>query len=34
MIATEWNGPGGMFQGPSTGQVLTTSAPAPRAGWP
>jgi hypothetical protein len=34
IVATEWNGPGGMFQGAPTGQVLTTSAPAPGAGWP
>jgi len=34
MIATEWSGPGGMFNGPRTGQVLTTEAPASAAGWP
>jgi hypothetical protein len=34
MIATEWNGPANMFHGPRTGQVLTTQAPAPGAGWP
>lgn len=34
MIATEWSGPANMFQGPRTGQVLTTGAPAPGAGWP
>lgn len=34
IVATEWSGAGGMFQGPPTGQVLTTSAPAPGAGWP
>jgi len=34
MIATEWNGPANMFQGPRTGQVLATRAPAPGAGWP
>ena len=34
MIATEWSGPANMFQGPRTGQVLTTQAPAPGAGWP
>jgi sugar lactone lactonase YvrE len=34
MIATEWNGPANMFHGPRTGQVLTTRAPAPGAGWP
>ncbi len=34
MIATEWNGPQGMFTGPRTGQVLTVEAPAPGAGWP
>ena len=34
IVATEWNGPGSMFEGPPTGQVLTTRAPAPGAGWP
>src|SRR5215218_9620541 len=34
MIATEWNGPEGMFAEPRTSQVLTTEAPAPAAGWP
>jgi sugar lactone lactonase YvrE len=34
MVATEWNGPGGMFRGPRTGQVLATPAPAPGVGWP
>jgi len=34
MIATEWNGPQGMFQDPRTGQVLTTQVTAPGAGWP
>jgi sugar lactone lactonase YvrE len=34
MLGQEWNGPRGMFQGPATGQVLTTQAPAPRAGRP
>jgi sugar lactone lactonase YvrE len=34
MIATEWSGPANMFQGPRTGQVLATQAPAPGAGWP
>ena len=34
MIATEWNGPDGMFQGPATGQVLALRAPAAGAGWP
>ena len=34
MMATEWNGPANMFDGPRTGQVLTTEAPAPGAGWP
>jgi sugar lactone lactonase YvrE len=34
MIATEWNGPANMFEGPPTGQVLTVQAPAPAAGWP
>jgi sugar lactone lactonase YvrE len=34
MVATEWNGPEGMFTGARTGQVLTADAPAPGAGWP
>jgi sugar lactone lactonase YvrE len=34
MMATEWNGPEKMFEGPRTGQVLTAEAPAPGAGWP
>jgi sugar lactone lactonase YvrE len=34
MIATEWNGPANMFHRPRTGQVLTTRAPTPGAGWP
>jgi sugar lactone lactonase YvrE len=34
MIAAEWRGPAGMLDGPRTGQVLTTRAPAPRAGRP
>jgi sugar lactone lactonase YvrE len=34
MMATEWNGPAKMFDGPRTGQVLTVEAPAPGVGWP
>ncbi len=34
MVATEWNGPQGMFQGPRTGQIITASVSAPGAGWP
>jgi len=34
MMAQEWNGPAGMFEGPRTGQVLTAHAPAAAAGWP
>lgn len=34
MMATEWNGPENMFDGPRTGQVLTVRAPAPGAGRP
>jgi sugar lactone lactonase YvrE len=34
MVATEWNGPQGMFQEPRTGQVLTTQVTAAGAGWP
>ena len=33
MMATEWRGPGNMFQG-HTGQVLSLEAPAPGVGWP
>ena len=34
VLAQEWSGPGNMFKGPRSGLVLTTKAPAPRAGWP
>jgi sugar lactone lactonase YvrE len=34
MMATEWNGPANMFDGPRTGQVLTVRAAAPGAGRP
>jgi sugar lactone lactonase YvrE len=34
IVATEWNGPAGMFQGPPTGQVLTVPAPAPGVPFP
>jgi sugar lactone lactonase YvrE len=34
LVATEWNGPARMFQGPRTGQILTVEAPAPGAGRP
>jgi sugar lactone lactonase YvrE len=34
MVAAEWNGPGGMLEGPRTGQVLTARASAPHAGRP
>ena len=34
MLAQQWSGPQNMFQGPRSGLVLTTEAPAPRAGWP
>ena len=34
IVATEWRGPEGMFQGAPTGQVLTVTAPAPHAGRP
>jgi sugar lactone lactonase YvrE len=34
MVATEWNGPRGMFQEPRTGQILTTRVTAAGAGWP
>jgi sugar lactone lactonase YvrE len=34
MLAQEWSGPQNMFKGPRSGLVLTTEAPAPRAGWP
>jgi sugar lactone lactonase YvrE len=34
MLAQEWGGPENMRDGEPTGQVLTTPAPAPGAGWP
>jgi sugar lactone lactonase YvrE len=34
MVTTEWNGPAGMLEGPRTGMVLSTDAPAPHAGHP
>ena len=34
MLAQQWSGPQNMFTGPPSGLVLTTEAPAPRAGWP
>ena len=34
MVATEWNGPQGMFQEPRTGQILTMDVTAAGAGWP
>ena len=34
IVATEWRGAANMFQGPRTGQVLATEAPAPGVGWP
>jgi sugar lactone lactonase YvrE len=34
IVATEWNGPAGMFQGPPTGQVLAVPAPAPGVPYP
>jgi len=34
LVAQEWHGAASMFQGPPTGQILTTEAPAPRVGWP
>ncbi|HEV8276028.1 MAG TPA: SMP-30/gluconolactonase/LRE family protein [Streptosporangiaceae bacterium] len=34
MLAQQWNDPQNMFTGPRSGLVLTTEAPAPRAGWP
>jgi sugar lactone lactonase YvrE len=34
MVATEWNGPERMFEGPRTGQLRTARAPAPGVGWP
>jgi sugar lactone lactonase YvrE len=34
LIANEWAGPEGMADGGAMGQVLTTLAPAPSAGWP
>jgi sugar lactone lactonase YvrE len=34
MNSAEWNGPDGIFRGPSTGQVLAVEAPAAHAGHP
>src|SRR5215211_5478788 len=34
LVATEWRGTEHMAEGPPTGQVLTTEAPASGAGWP
>jgi sugar lactone lactonase YvrE len=34
LVANEWGGPEGMANGGTMGQVLTTRAPAPGAGWP
>lgn len=34
LLAQEWNGPANMFKDPRSGVVLTTEAPAPRAGRP
>jgi len=34
LVATEWRGTEHMAEGARTGQVLTTEAPAPGAGWP
>jgi hypothetical protein len=34
LIAREWRGLEGATDAVRTGQVLTTDAPAPHAGWP
>ena len=34
ILAAEWRGPEKMFEGPPTGRLLTTQAPARGAGWP
>jgi len=34
VVATEWNGTGGMGEGARTGRILTVEAPAPHAGRP
>jgi sugar lactone lactonase YvrE len=34
MVAAAWGGPESMAGGQRTGLVLSTEAPAPRAGWP
>jgi sugar lactone lactonase YvrE len=34
MVAREWRGPASAADGSRTGQVLSTEAPAPGAGWP
>ena len=33
-VGQEWDGPRNMLREPRTGRVLTTTAPAPGAGWP
>jgi sugar lactone lactonase YvrE len=34
LMATEWNGPADLADGPRMGQVLMVEAPAPGVGWP
>jgi sugar lactone lactonase YvrE len=34
MVAREWSGPASAADGSRTGQILSTEAPAPGAGWP
>jgi sugar lactone lactonase YvrE len=34
LLAAEWRGPEHLGDGARAGQVLTTQAPAPAAGWP
>jgi sugar lactone lactonase YvrE len=34
MMTAEWRGPKAMADAVPTGQVVTTEAPPPRAGWP
>jgi hypothetical protein len=34
MVTAEWTGSGSMFEGPASGRVMATEAPAAGAGWP
>jgi hypothetical protein len=34
MVAAEWRGPANMFDGPPSGQVVTSTVMVPGADWP